>query len=410
MDFEDTPEESEFRQQARAWLTAHARPLATAFGAGTGDGTGGDVGVEHEDHVEACKRWQRTLFEGGWAGLSWPSQFGGRGLDPMRVSIFHQEHAAFNESTGIFTVALGMVGPTLIAHGTDAQKERFLAPMLRGEEVWCQLFSEPGAGSDLASLSTRAVLDGDEWVVNGQKVWTSGAHYSQYGILLARTNPDVAKHKGLTFFVVDMSTPGIEVRPLRQITGAAHFNEVFLNDVRIPAENIVGQVNEGWRVAMTTLTSERGAIGAVRQGLTFDETVELARGRGLATDLTVRQELAKAYIRKELLRFFALRMQSALSKGRMPGAEASVVKLLYSQNCASTGDLLQMIAGPQGMLLDYNDLEASPGQAYFLSNWASRLGGGTDEVQRNIVGERALGLPREPDASKDLPWSALPKS
>ena len=243
MDFEDTPEEAAFRAEARAWLESKATPRTGAEGRS----------MDKPDHVERCKAWQRTLYEGGWAGITWPKEYGGRGGTSMQQIIFNQEQARFDVSVGIFAVAIGMVGPTLIAHATDQQKKRYLDPMLRGGEVWCQLFSEPGAGSDLAGLGTRAIADGDTFVVNGQKVWTSGAHYSDVGILLARTDPDQPKHRGITYFLVDMRTPGIEVRPLRQINGVAHFNEVFLTDVRVPRENIVGEINGGWGVAQTTM-------------------------------------------------------------------------------------------------------------------------------------------------------------
>ena len=396
MDFDDTPEEAAFRHEARVWLAARAR----ARGEGVASGASGYVG--------ANKVWQRTLFDGGWVGLSWPVAYGGRGLDPMRVSIFGQEHAQFGESTGVFTVAIGMVGPTLIAHGSEEQKQRYLNAMLKGDEVWCQLFSEPGAGSDLAALGTRAEQDGDEWVVNGQKVWTSGAQNSDFGILLARSDPDAPKHRGITCFILDMRTPGIDVRPLRQITGTAHFNEVFLNDVRIPTANVVGAVNDGWRVAITTLTSERGAIGAAKGPIGFGEFVEAAQARGIIENPIVRQQLAHAFTRQELLRYFGLRLQSALSQSRMPGAEASVVKLLYSQNCERNAQLIGLL-GAEGMLLDYANSEGMALQEYFLSQWASRIGGGTDQVQRNIVGERALGLPRDSDSSRDTPWKALVK-
>ncbi|HSS09423.1 MAG TPA: acyl-CoA dehydrogenase family protein, partial [Acidimicrobiales bacterium] len=230
MDFDDSPDEAAFRLEARAWLEQHAKLRPD------GRRTAPNDAAAEAAHVRACKEWQATLYEGGWAGITWPKEYGGRGGTAMQQVIFNQEQARFDVTAGAFTVAIGMVGPTLIAHGTPEQRARYLEPMLRGEELWCQLFSEPGAGSDLAGLGTRAVADGSGvWVVNGQKVWTSGAHFSDFGILLARTDVDQPKHRGITFFLLDMRTPGIEVRPLRQIDGAGHFNEVFLTDVPIPA-------------------------------------------------------------------------------------------------------------------------------------------------------------------------------
>ncbi len=236
MDFDDTPEEAAFRAEARAWLEAHAPGHVAPPGARA---AGGD------EWVQRCKAWQRALYDGGWAGITWPKEHGGRGGTALEQRIFDQEQARFGVSIGVFAVGIGMVGPTVITHGTEEQRARYLDPLLRGDEVWCQLFSEPAAGSDLAGLATRAVRDGGEFVVDGQKVWTSGAHHSQLGILLARTDPDKPKHRGITYFVVDMATPGIEVRPLRQINGAAHFNEVFLSGVHVPAANVVGR----WTVA-----------------------------------------------------------------------------------------------------------------------------------------------------------------
>jgi alkylation response protein AidB-like acyl-CoA dehydrogenase len=383
MDFDDTPGEAEVRAAARRWLEANAKPLdPSAPRTGNGD---------EAEHVRRCKEWQRTLYDGGWAGLTWPVEYGGRGASPIEAAIFNQEQARFEVSTGVFAVGIGMVGPTLIAHGSAAQKARYLDPLLRGEEVWCQLFSEPGAGSDLASLSTRAVADGDGWVVNGQKVWTSGAHFSDFAILLARTDPAAPTHEGITFFVVDMRTPGIEVRPLRQITGAAHFNEVFLTDVRVPAGNVVGEVGGGWRVARTTLMSERTLIGG-GHGAGFEDIRNLARDTGADRHPLHRQELAAAFTRWELIRYLGYRIQTALSKGQAPGPESSILKLVYSQHVSRTADLVVAMQGTEGTL----------GGGYwatsFLNQWASRIGGGTDQIQRNIIGERVLGLPREPRA------------
>jgi alkylation response protein AidB-like acyl-CoA dehydrogenase len=278
--------------------------------------------------------------------------------------------------------------------------------MLRGEEIWCQLFSEPGAGSDLAGLSTRAVRDGDEWVVNGQKVWTSGAQHSDLGILMTRTNPDAPKHKGITYFVVDMKTAGIDVRPLRQITGVAHFNEVFLTDVRIPHENVVGDVNGGWAVAVTTMAHERALIGG-GVGLAFRDVLRLAKASGRTGDRRVRQSLSAAYARFEVLKYLGYRVQTAASQGRPPGPESSVMKLAYSQHLAALGDLVLALEGASGMLDGADAPDDGQWQQHFLNQWSSRIGGGTDQIQRNVIGERVLGLPGEPRVDKDVPFRAI---
>ena len=399
MDFDDTPEEAAFRAEARAWLEAHA-PAHVAAGAAEARAAGAD------EWVQRCKDWQRALYDGGWAGITWPKEYGGRGGTSLEQSIFAQEQARFGVPTGVFAVGIGMVGPTLIAHGTEAQKARYLDPLLRGDEVWCQLFSEPGAGSDLAGLSTRAVRDGDEFVVDGQKVWTSGAHHSELGILLARTDPGKPKHRGITYFVVDMATAGIDVRPLRQIDGAAHFNEVFLSGVRIPAANVVGEVDGGWGVALTTLGSERSLIGGGAGGTAFPTLLELARAHGVTHDALRRQEIAAAFTRYELLRFLGYRVQTALSQHRMPGAESSVLKLAYSRHTAATADLAMALTGAAGTLLGGEGVDEAWRQQ-FLGQWSSRIGGGTDQIQGNVIAERVLGLPRDPRPDKDVPFREL---
>ena len=399
MDFDDTPEEAAFRAEAREWLGQHAAPITDATPRRSPWG-----GTDEAEHIRRAKEWQRTLYDGGWAGITWPKQYGGRGATPIQAAIFNQEQAKFDVSPGVFAVGIGMVGPTLIGHGTDAQKERFLDTMLRGDEVWCQLFSEPGAGSDLAGLGTRAVRDGDEFVANGQKVWNSGAHYSDWGILLTRTDPTAPKHRGITYFLVDMRTPGIDVRPLRQITGQAHFNEVFLSDVRVPVANVLGAVNDGWRVAQTTLANERALIGG-GAGSGWRDIRVLARETGAGRDPVLRQELASAFTRFELTRFLGYRVQTALSQGKQPGPEVSIMKLFHSQNLARTGDLVMSMQGASGTLAAPDAPRDGFWLGMFLNQWASRIGGGTDQVQRNIIGERVLGLPKEPSNDRDRPWN-----
>src|SRR5580704_14692381 len=257
MDFDDTPEEAAFRAEARSWLTQHATPITAGTPRRSPWG-----GTDEAEHIKACKQWQRTLYDGGWAGITWPKAYGGRGASAIEAAIFNQEQAKFDVSAGVFAVGIGMVGPTLIAHGTPEQKERYLDRMLRGAEGWCQLFSEPGAGSDLAGLGTRAVKDGDEWIVNGQKVWTSGGQHADLGMLLARTDPDVPKHQGISYFAFEMRQPGVDVRPLREMTGRALFNEVFLTDARVADSALIGGVNNGWAAANTTLMNERAGLGS----------------------------------------------------------------------------------------------------------------------------------------------------
>ena len=295
MDFDDTEEDASFRREVSMWLKEHAE-----IRTGPADWSRNPA---HPDYVRRCREWQHTLYEGGWGAITWPQEYGGRGETSWHQAIFNQEMAKYDVSVGAFAVGIGMAGPTLIAHGSEEQKRRQLPPMLRGEAVWCQLFSEPDAGSDLAGLKSRAERDGESFVVNGQKVWTSGAQHSDWAILIARTNPDVPKHKGITYFLVDMHSPGIEVRPLRQITGSAHFNEVFLTDVVIPAANVVGEINGGWAVAHTTMSYERALIGGAGQSVQIAQILDLARRCGRSADPLVRRQIAEFYTRVELLRF-----------------------------------------------------------------------------------------------------------
>jgi alkylation response protein AidB-like acyl-CoA dehydrogenase len=407
---DETSDVAAFRAEARAWLEANATRRSPDEDDWSRFKFFGDPSPEADAaHVQECKEWQRKLFEGGYAGITWPTEYGGRGGTPAEARAFAQEQARYDVSAGTFAVGIGMVGPTLIVHGTEEQKKRYLPALLRGDDVWCQLFSEPGAGSDLAGLRTRAVRDGDEWVVNGQKVWSSGAHHSDLGILLARTDVDVPKHRGITYFILDMNTPGVEVRPLRQITGVAHFNEVFFTDVRIPAENVVGAVNGGWAVAQTTLSNERQLIGS--GGLVgFADYARLAREQGRTDDPDLRQRLADAYIRFEIQKFLGLRAQAALRGGKQPGPEVSVLKLSVSRNVALNADLSLALEGASAML--QHDAAPYGGfwQQQFLNQWGIRIGGGTEQVQRNVMGERVLGLPGEPRPDKSAPFRELPSS
>ncbi|MEO5839987.1 MAG: acyl-CoA dehydrogenase family protein [Acidimicrobiales bacterium] len=408
MDFDDSPEEQAYRAEVRSFLDANAAPKTDSSLADSYYAKAPGAGEESQ-HVKLCKQWQHLLYDNGWAGIAWPKAYGGRGETARHQGIFNQEQARYDVHAGIFSVGIGMTGPTLIAHGTEEQKQRYLRPMLAGDDVWCQLFSEPGAGSDLGGLRTTAVRDGDEWVVNGQKVWNSGAQYSDWGILLTRSDPDVPKHRGITYFVVDMGSAGVDVRPLRQITGAAHFNEVFLTDVRIPHDNIIGQVNAGWGPMMTTLANERTLIGSSQSMVTFDDIVAFARNQGVAGDPTIRQELIRQLSYAETIKYLGYRTQTAASRGKMPGPESSVIKLAASRRLEHQGNLVMSIAGASGMLWEKSAHLGGFWQNQFLGQWMSRIGGGTDQIQRNTIGEKVLQLPPEPRVDKGIPFKDVPK-
>ena len=402
MDFDESPEEEAFRKEARAWLDDHASSAAAMDVARR-------AGEDEAKFVERARPWQALLAEHGWAGMTWPKEFGGRGGSPAEAAIFAEEANGRGLPTGAFAVGVGMAGPTIIAHGTTEQKARYLPPMLRGEEVWCQLFSEPGAGSDLAGLSTRAERDGDEWVVNGQKVWTSGADSSDYGILLARTDLDAPKHRGISYFLIDMRQPGIEIRPLRQITGASHFSEVFFTDARVPHSALVGEANAGWGVAMTTLANERTFMGGHSSGPTLNDLLVLAKDLGVASDPVIRQGLAAAYTRKQVMGYLGMQVRTATSQGRQPGPGASVLKVMAAWNMKRNAELALAMQGPAGMLAGTDAPEVGRWQQHFLSAPSIRIAGGSDEIQRNVMGERVLGLPPETRVDKTLPFRELAK-
>ncbi|RAY16270.1 acyl-CoA dehydrogenase [Actinomadura craniellae] len=407
MDLRDSTEEALFRAEARTWLAEHAPPFSGTVNARLHFGWGGTAAAYEEAEraaARAAQAWQARLHEGGWAGIAWPKAFGGRGGTPIQEAIFAEEAAAFDVSVGPLLIGLAMVGPTLMRHGTAAQRRDHLARLLHGETVWCQLFSEPAAGSDLAALRTRAVRDGADWVVDGQKVWTSGAGVADWAILLARTDLDAPKHRGITYFLLDMRTPGIEIRPLRQMNGSYHFNEVFLDGVRIPADNVVGEADAGWKVVHTTLASERAMIGG-GGGARAGGLLALARERGRLADPSVRRAVARVHTLDETLRYLGLRARTALSKGVPPGPEASIMKLLVARRAQEAADAGLLIEGTAGLAL-------GPGggdewQRLLLTAQGLRIGGGTDSIQRNAVAERVLGLPREPAPDRDVPFREL---
>ncbi len=402
----DSPEEAAFRAEARSWLESHAVPYAeppVSPSAIVAEWTP----AEEEKKLAEAKAWQRTKFEDGWAGVAWPTEYGGRGGTPMQALIFAQEEGRFDVPHDALVVGLGWCGPAVMQHGTAEQKERLVRPLLRGDEVWCQLFSEPGAGSDLAGLKTRAVRDGDEWVVDGQKVWTTFAHRSDWGLCIARHDADVPKHGGLTAFIVDMATPGIECRPLRQMTDSSNFNEVFLDGVRVPDANRIGAVGDGWRVVITTFMYERFS-GSFSGASVLQSLRKLIAQTGKASDPAVRDRFAALYARAHALRYNSLRLITAISQGRMPGPEGSVMKLGGTILLSDIYEFAVELLGPEGMLLAGDAPWAGEWHDAFLGAPGLRIGGGTDQVQRNIIGERVLGLPGEPRVDKQVPFKEVP--
>lgn len=407
MDFNDTPEEAAFRQRAQAFLAAHAQPKGSQT-------ESLQKRLSDKEYMLAAKAYQKAKAENGFAGITWPKEQGGQGLAPIFSVIFGQEEAKYDAPAGPFTIGLGMCVPTVIAFATDAQKERHVGPALRGEEIWCQLFSEPSAGSDVAGLKTKAVRDGDDWVINGQKVWTSGAHYSDWGIVLVRTNADKAKHKGLSMFFIDMKSPGIDVRPIHQMSGGSNFNEVYFTDVRVPHSQMLGGEGNGWSVALVTLMNERLAVGG-SPGPDYKEIFEWAKtmpgqdGGTLAEDQSFRQKVADWFVRAEGYKLAKFRTMTALSKGQTPGPESSIGKII-------TANQLQDITHSAMEAMDHfgiiTDTAYAPSEGVFQQShmWAAglRIAGGTDEILKNIIAERILGLPGDVRVDKDVAFKDLP--
>jgi len=406
MDFNDTPEEAAFRKEAIAFLDSAAERRKP------NEILGYRRGQDRPGALEDAKAFQTKKAEAGFAGIAWPKEWGGRGGTGIQQVIYDQEEAKFNVGTKFFTIGLSMCIPTVCKWGTQEHIDRFVGPALRADEVWCQLFSEPAGGSDLAALRTRADRDGDDWIVNGQKIWTSGAHYSDWGVLVTRTDFDAPKHKGLTYFFIDMKSPGVEIRPIRQISGSSHFNEVFFNDVRIPDSQRLGNIGEGWKVALTTLMNERFSIGEA-VGPDVDELIRVAREIDTADgpaidDPAVQEKIAEWYVRGEGLKFTRFRAITALSRGETPGPGSSINKLVMAsklQDISGYGlDLLGM-AGPDAS--SDMPLEGIFEEALLYSP-SMRIAGGTDEVMRNIIAERVLGLPADIRIDKDVPFKDIP--
>jgi alkylation response protein AidB-like acyl-CoA dehydrogenase len=379
VDLRDTPEEAQFRAQARGWLEANLP-----------DGLRGRRGNETR-FVELEREWSRKLYEAGYAGLTWPKEYGGVGAPYSYQAILFEEMARAEAPQHIGVIGLGMAGPTIMAHGTEQQKERYLANILSADEIWCQGFSEPGAGSDLAGVRTRADARDGRFVVNGQKVWSSFAHIADWCILVTRSDPESTRHDGLTYMVVDMKAPGVEVRPLRQITGEAEFNEIFFTDVEVPAENVLGEVGGGWQVAMTTLLHERGTLGFALGGVldvAVRKLVALAKRRG--ADELARDRIAREWIELQGLRYTNYRALSALMRTGIPGPEGSVAKLVWSEANQRLTKLALELQGVEAQLLE----EDGYWQFQQLRSRGNTIEAGTSEILRNIISERVLGLPR----------------
>ena len=412
------PATAEYRASARAWLEAHLRPRET----GAGDehlrwGVGSDdVSVFHDlsddeegDLLQRAMSWQQQKCDAGYGAIAWAKEYGGAGLPAEYERIFQEEEAAFEtpQLHETFSVTVKLMAPTIKIYGTDHQRQRFVKRFLRADELCCQLFSEPSAGSDLAGLGTRAVLDGDEWVVDGQKVWSSGARFSAWGLLIARTDPDAPKHAGMTAFLVPLDRPGIEVRAIRQMSGGSSFNEVFLTGVRIHDELRLGAVGDGWKVALTTLGFERGATEEGVGG-GWSRALGLARWLGVTDDPLVRDRLADLYINHTITELIRRRCAEVAARGEPPGAEGSIGKLRWSQDLARTSHVVSRLLGPR-LTADTGEWGTYAWTAHVLGAPGYRIAGGSDEIQRNIIGERVLGLPAEPRVDRDRPWRDVPR-
>ncbi|MGO9056741.1 MAG: acyl-CoA dehydrogenase [Candidatus Binataceae bacterium] len=395
MDLSFSEDEERFRQRVRAFMQAN---LPEGWGTAAYKQSAGD------DVTEVQRDWTRQLHQAGFLGMAWPKEYGGQGASQIELAIFNEEAARVRAPNPINGVGLILAGPTIMAHGTEEQKKRFLPKILSGEELWCQGFSEPNAGSDLASLRTRAELVGDEFIVNGQKCWTTMAHVADWCILMVRTDPTAPKHRGISYLLVDMKTPGVMVKPLKQMTGGHEFNEIFFDSVRVPRSNLLGELNGGWRVGVTTLMNERGTSAFavwLRFRITFDELVEMARprsrqGRPALQDPVIRQQLAQIYIDLEGLRYISYRTFSQILKGGTPGPEGSISKVVWSELNQRMNELAVNLQGPGSQLVRKSAYAIDDGrwQFTFLRSRANTIEAGTSEIQRNIIAQRVLGLPK----------------
>jgi alkylation response protein AidB-like acyl-CoA dehydrogenase len=394
MDFRDAPEEAAFRAEVRAWLAEHLTGEFAALGGagGPADETGWDTRIE----------WEKLLGRDRWVGLSWPREYGGRGADVAQQIVFNEEYAKANAPARISFFGEGLFAPTLIQFGTDEQKRRFLPKIQSVDELWCQGFSEPNAGSDLANIQTRAALDGDEWVISGQKVWTTLAHRADWCFVVCRTDPESSSHHGLSYLLVPMNQPGIEVRPLRQMTGSAEFNEVFFDGARTAKENVLGPVGEGWKVAMATLGFERGTAFLSQQlsfEREFERLIEVAHKNGATDDPVLRDELARSFAALQVMKFNGMRMLTGLVRRGGLGPEASIGKLFWTSWHRNFGEVAMDVLGSDALTVAHagdGTYELDELHQIFMASRAETIYAGASEIQRNIIGERVLGLPREP--------------
>ena len=394
----------EFRERTQEFLAANAVSRSEA-----------PLEWTEDSLVAECRRFHGAQADAGLGGITYPVEYGGQGLDKSYLEVFNQELSQYQAPLVPAAISHGMCLPVMNDFGTPEQRARYQARMIRCDDIWCQMFSEPGAGSDVASLATRAVRDGDEWVLNGQKVWTSGAQYCDYGMCVARTDPSQPKHRGLSMFIVDLSLPGVDVRPLRQINGSSHFNEVYLTEVRVAHDCLVGGEGEGWNVAVAMLMYERVAIGAGGTGAmggrnTSKQLISEAQQRGRANDPVAREALADLYIRERIQSFIGMRIRQAAEAGRAPGPEGSIAKLNAAILGRQASDVAIELAGPSGQAWAADDEDGGRWADGVVGAPGMGIAGGTNEVQRNIIGERVLGLPKEPDPYKGQPWDSVPRS
>ena len=415
MDFNDNQKEAEFRSTVRKFLDQNAQKRGevskTGGSAGAPETLSGD-GAAKEALLKA-KAWQKNKANAGLAAILWPKEFGGYGGTPIEQVIYQQEEHSYFVHSGYFEIGIGMLGPTMMVWGKEEDKKRYLPKMLNGEEIWCQLFSEPSAGSDLAGIRMKAEKDGTDWILNGQKVWTSGAHFADYGMIVARSDTSAVKHKGLTYFFLDMKTPGIEVKPIKQISGSSNFNEVFFNNVRVPDSQRLGEEGDGWKVSLTTLMNERLAVGDP-PGLDFDQIFDLTKdvevedGPAIKNS-EVRQKMADWYVQSRGLQYTKYRSITALSKGQTPGPELSISKLVTASKMQDVSSYALDLMDMNGYVLDdKNPVMNNLFQNGLFFSTALRIAGGTDEVLRNIIAERVLGLPQDERMDKKVAFKDLP--
>jgi alkylation response protein AidB-like acyl-CoA dehydrogenase len=411
MDFEDSAEEAAFRSEVRTWLDANAKKRS-----GKREIDPEDMENGAANQMAASKAWQKVKAKAGYARITWPKGMGGIGGTPMQSIIFSQEESKYEVANGgPFAIGLGMCIPTLMAYGDEDAKKRYVWPAVQGDEIWCQLFSEPAGGSDVANLRTKAEKNDDgTWTINGSKIWTTGAQFSDYGIILTRTDPNIPKHKGLTMFYIDMKDPGVDIRPIKQASGGSGFNEIFFTDIKVKDSQRLGAVGQGWTVALTTLMHERLAVGGgtgggldVAQLMALARTLELEDGPAIK-NAAVRDKLADWYVRSAGLRYTTMRTMTALSQGKQPGPEASIAKIVVASKLQDLSAFAMELEGEAGILAGDEAPMGGAFQGGWLSSPGLRIAGGTDEILRNIIAERVLGLPGDIRVDKDVPFNKIP--